>query len=145
MEPLASSAPFMPPIGSTQQCHILLFGDLTTSFEDDLRQLLHCKSDAPLQSFFDQVNLALRQELALLPAEEQEWAPRFTDLIDLMASIDGTAGAQALRFGLLCVYQLGRFIQYALLPFPERSIAAYQRNTHLLLAPIPTLMHQTPT
>ncbi|KAL8725152.1 MAG: hypothetical protein Q9166_007527 [cf. Caloplaca sp. 2 TL-2023] len=104
------SATLIPPVDSFQQCDVLLFGDLTIAFEDDLRQLLHCKSNATLQSFFDQVALAFRQEFALLPAEEQGWLPHFTDLVDLIANIDGTVGAQALRFGLLCVYQLGRFI-----------------------------------
>ncbi|KAL8896686.1 MAG: hypothetical protein Q9192_002952 [Flavoplaca navasiana] len=100
----------MPPIGGTQQCHVFLFGDLTVAFEDDLRQLLHCKDNAPLQSFFDQVGLAFRHEFALLAAKEREWLPLFTDLIDLMANIDGTTGSPALKFSLLCVYQLGRFI-----------------------------------
>lgn len=106
-----SSAPFMPPIENGQQCHVYLFGDLTVAFEDDLRQLLHCKDDAPLQSFFDQVSLAFRHEFALLAAKEREWLPLFTDLIDLMANMDGTTGSSALKFSLLCVYQLGRFIQ----------------------------------
>jgi len=101
----------MPPINDTEGFNVYLFGDLTSSFEDDLRQLLHCKDNALLQSFFDQVNLAYRQEFASLPVEQQEWLPRFTDLVDLTASLDESFGAQALRFGLLCVYQLGRVIQ----------------------------------
>jgi naphtho-gamma-pyrone polyketide synthase len=105
-----SSAPFMPPIKEIERCSIFLFGDLTGPFEDDLRQLLHCKSNALLQSFFDQVNLAYRQEFAALPAEQQEWLPRFTDIVDLVSNLDGTTGARALRFSLLCVYQLGRLI-----------------------------------
>lgn len=110
MEPVVSSAPFMPPIHAMERGQIYLFGDLTGPFEDDLRQLLHCKDNALLQSFFDQVNLAYRQEFALLPAEQQEWLPRFTDLVDLVSNFEGSLGARALRFGLLCVYQLGRFI-----------------------------------
>ncbi|KAL8653253.1 MAG: hypothetical protein Q9210_002207 [Variospora velana] len=100
----------MPPIEKGQQCHVFLFGDLTAAFEDDLRQLLHCKDDAPLQSFFDQVSLAFRHEFALLAAKEREWLPYFTDLIDLTANMDGMTGSLALKFSLLCVYQLGRFI-----------------------------------
>jgi naphtho-gamma-pyrone polyketide synthase len=111
MEPVVSSAPFMPPIKAMERGQIFLFGDLTGPFEDDLRQLLHCKSNTLLQSFFDQVNLAYRQEFALLPAELQQWLPRFTDLVDLVSNFGKSVGAQALKFGLLCVYQLGRFIQ----------------------------------
>ncbi|PVH92616.1 hypothetical protein DM02DRAFT_677379 [Periconia macrospinosa] len=110
MGPVVSSAPFMPPIDAIERCSIYLFGDLTGPFEDDLRQLLHYKSNALLQSFFDQVNFAYRQEFAALPTEQQEWLPRFTDTVDLLSNLDGTTGAPALRFSLLCVYQLGRFI-----------------------------------
>ncbi|KAL8727579.1 MAG: hypothetical protein Q9181_005663 [Wetmoreana brouardii] len=113
MEPRVSSTLFVPPLGSAQECHVLLFGDLTIAFEDSLCQLLHCKNNTSLQSFFGQVNLAFRHEFALLPSEEQEWFPRFTDLVDIIANFDGTVGAQALRFSLLCVYQLGRFIKYS--------------------------------
>ncbi|CAI6237317.1 unnamed protein product [Periconia digitata] len=110
MGPVVSSAPFMPPIDAVERCSVFLFGDLTGPFEDDLRQLLHCKNNAVLQAFFDQVNLGYRQEFAALPAEQQEWLPRFTDLVDLVSNLDGTTGAHVLRFSLLCVYQLGRFI-----------------------------------
>lgn len=106
-----SSAPFMPPISKSKQCSIFLFGDLTGPFEDDLRQLLHCKSNATLQSFFEQVNHAYRHEFAALPSEQQDWFPRFTDLVDLVSDLEGKIGSRALKFGLLCVYQLGRVIQ----------------------------------
>ncbi|KAH7076878.1 hypothetical protein BKA63DRAFT_468889 [Paraphoma chrysanthemicola] len=104
----------MPPISENRECNIFLFGDLTGPFEDDLRQLLHCKSNAMLQSFFEQVNLAYRQEIAALPSEQQDWFPRFTDIVDLVSNHERTIGTSPLRFGLLCVYQLGRIIhQYA--------------------------------
>lgn len=111
MEAVVSSAPFIAPIDSFEHCQIFLFGDLASPFEDDLAQLLHCKNNALLQSFFDQVNRAYRTEFATLPAEQQEWLPRFTDLVDLVSNLNSTIGARALRFGLLCVYQLGRLIQ----------------------------------
>jgi hypothetical protein len=111
MEPAVTSPLFMPPIGSPQQCNILVFGDLTISFEDDLRQLLHCKSNALMQSFFDQISQAFQQEFAQLPSQHQEWFPRFNDLVDLMANLDGMIGTPALRFGLLCVYQIVQLIK----------------------------------
>lgn len=101
----------MPPIEDTRQANVFLFGDLTTPFENDLRQLLHCKSNALLQSFFERVNLAYRREFALLSTEQQEWLPRFTDLVDLMANFEGLIGASAMRCSLLCVYQIGRYLQ----------------------------------
>lgn len=111
MEPVISSAPFMPPITTNKECNIFLFGDLTGPFEDDLRQLLHCKSNAMLQSFFEQVNLAYRHEIAALSSEQQDWFPRFTNIVDLVSNHERMIGSRALKFGLLCVYQLGRVIQ----------------------------------
>ena len=121
MDNLIQSAPFMPPIGDNTQCHVFLVGDLTLSFEQDLRQLLHVKDNASLQSFFELVAFAFRQEFASLPLAEQDWLPRFTTVIDLLANLDGTEGAAAVRFALLSVYQLGRFIRYDLwILFGER-------------------------
>lgn len=105
------SATLASSVDSSEPCHVLLFGDLTTDFEDDLFQLLHRKSNATLESFFDQVNMAFRQEFSLLSTEEQGWLPQFTDLVDLAANMDDAVSAQALRSSLLCVYQLGRFIK----------------------------------
>nr|P9WET5.1 RecName: Full=Non-reducing polyketide synthase Preu4; Short=NR-PKS Preu4 [Preussia isomera]UNY67716.1 polyketide synthase Preu4 [Preussia isomera] len=121
MEAVVSSAPFIAPIDSFEHCQIFLFGDLASPFEDDLAQLLHCKNNALLQSFFDQVNRAYRTEFATLPAEQQEWLPRFTDLVDLVSNLNSTIGARALRFGLLCVYQLGRLIHSDVLPHVDTS------------------------
>jgi hypothetical protein len=64
-----------------------------------------------LQSFFEQCSLGFRQEIAALPIEQQEWLPRFTDLVDLVSNLDVKLGVPALRAGLLCIYQLGRLIQ----------------------------------
>lgn len=112
MDDLVQSTSFMPPVDGTTQCHIFLFGDLTLAFEQDLRQLLHVKDNASLLAFFDHVAGAFRHEFSLLPAREQEWLPRFTTLIDLLANLDGTEGAPATRFALFCLHQLGRFIWY---------------------------------
>jgi len=81
-----------------------LVGDLTLTFEQDLRQLLHVKDNANLQSFFDNVSFAFRQEFVSLPLAEQDWLPRFTTLVDLVANLDGTEGAPALMVALLCTY-----------------------------------------
>ena len=103
---LIQSPPFMPPIKT-----IIVFGDLTYSFQRDLQQLLHIKGNASLADFFARVSFAFRQEFALLTQLEQKWLPRFTGLTDLLESIDKTEGAPVIRFALLCVYQIGRFIR----------------------------------
>ena len=106
MENLIQSAPFMPPIRT-----IIVFGDLTHSFQQDLQQLVHVKGNANLAEFFIRISFAFRHEFASLPHLEQEWLPRFTELVDLLENVNQAEGAPALRFALLCVYQIGRFIR----------------------------------
>ncbi|OCK90224.1 polyketide synthase [Cenococcum geophilum 1.58] len=114
----------MPPIRT-----IIVFGDLTYSFQRDLQQLLHIKDNANLADFFARVSFAFRREFALLSQREQEWLPRFTDLVDLLENVGRTEGAPAVQFALLCLYQIGRFIGHfgkpaMVYPTPE--------NTYLL-------------
>lgn len=112
MGDLVQSPPSTPPSHNSTHCQVFVFGDLAISFEQDLRQLLHVKDNGSLHSFFNQVAFAFRQEIASLPASVQEWFPRFTTLIDVLANFDELEGAPALRFALLSVYQLGRFVRY---------------------------------
>ena len=97
-----------------ESCQVFLFGDLTVPFEDDLRQLLHTKGNGSLSSFLDQAGFALREEFGQLASRQQELLPRFTTLIDLLFKINESGGAPALRFALLCLYQIGQFIRYEL-------------------------------
>ncbi|KAL9079181.1 MAG: hypothetical protein Q9157_001932 [Trypethelium eluteriae] len=122
MDDLIQSTPFMPP-----NREIIVFGDLTYSFQRDLQQLLHIKDNAHLADFFSRASFALRREFALLSQQEQEWLPRFTNLVDLLENVDGTKGAPALRFSLLCLYQIGRFIGHfgkpiTAYPTPESTL-----------------------
>jgi hypothetical protein len=89
---------------------VLVFGDLTATFEEDLTRLLHCKGHAILQTFFEHVAAELRSELTHLPVAHQKWMPRFTTLIDLAYNAKDTKAAPALRFTLLTVYQIGRIL-----------------------------------
>jgi naphtho-gamma-pyrone polyketide synthase len=90
--------------------HIILFGDSTVAFEDDLRQLLHHKVNGSLQSLFDGASLVFRREFASLPVDRRAWLPQFTTLLDLLDRLEGTVGAPALKSGLLCLYQIARII-----------------------------------
>ena len=113
MDDLVQSTRFMPPIADTMQsCQVFLFGDLTTPFEEDLRQLLHVKGNETLRSFFDRVGFAFREELGKLPASQQDLFPRFTTVVDLLSKLGETEGAPALKFALLCLCQIGHFIRY---------------------------------
>ena len=106
MNNIVQSAPSMAPMRS-----IIVFGDLTYSFQRDLQQLIHVKGNANLTDFFTRVSFAFRHEFASLPQLEQKWLPRFTELADLLENVNQTDGAPAVRFALLCVYQIGRFIR----------------------------------
>ena len=112
MDDLVQSTPCVPPIDTMLKCDIFVFGDLTHNFDEDLQQLLHVKGNASLSDLFNRVACAFRHEFAKLARHEQDWLPRFTSLIDLSANFECLEGAPAMRFALLCLYQLGRFIQY---------------------------------
>ena len=90
---------------------IVVFGDLTYSYLRELKQLIHIRGNASLSDFFTRVSFAFRHEFASLPLLEQNWLPRFTELADLLENVNQTEGAPALRFALLSVYQIGRFIR----------------------------------
>ena len=106
---LSSSLYLSSPIMDT--CQIFLFGDLIVPFEEDLRQLLHVKGNGSLSSFFDQVSFAFREQFGKLSSRQQDLLPRFTTLVDLLFRLKDSQGAPALRFALLCLYQLGKFIR----------------------------------
>ncbi|KAK3331714.1 polyketide synthase, partial [Cercophora scortea] len=92
---------------------VLVFGDLSSSgFEDELRKLLHLKTNPLLDAFFEQVGFALRRIIGGLPSEQQDWFPRFTTLIDLVARLGETAATPVLRFLVLSVYEVAQFIVY---------------------------------
>ncbi len=95
-------------------CQIFLFGDLTVSFEGDLRQLFHVKDNPTLRSFFERVSYAFRAEVSKLPARQQAWFPHFTTIVDLLSKLGETEGTPALSFALLCVCEIGQFIRYEL-------------------------------
>lgn len=90
---------------------IFLFGDQTSAFEADLRQLLHVKDNEVLTSFLTKANLALRLEITKLPPSQQEQFPRFSTLIDLLNGFRKYGSHPALELGLLCLNQLARFIK----------------------------------
>lgn len=91
--------------------NVYVFGDQTNAFESDLTQLLHVKDCEVLQSFFEQVSFALRLEISRLPLHQQEWFPRFTSIVDLLARYSEDRSNPALGLSLLCLNQLARFIK----------------------------------
>ena len=97
-----------------ESCQVFVFGDLTLPFEEDLRQLLHTKGNGTLSSFFDQVGFAFREEFGKLASRQQYLLPSFTTLVDLLFKLKKSEGAPALKFALLCLYQVGQFIRYEL-------------------------------
>ncbi|XP_044721728.1 starter unit:ACP transacylase in aflatoxin biosynthesis domain-containing protein [Hirsutella rhossiliensis] len=105
---------------TSKTAELLLFGDLTASFEADLNRLLHVSQDEALTSFFERVAFSLREELGRHSSAVQDMFPRFTTLIDLVARLGETEGAPVLQFCLMTVCQLAKFIHFAKdRPFPR--------------------------
>ena len=95
----------------TRRCQVLLFGDLSlVHFEEQLRRLLHVKTNPLLTSFFDRVNYSLRRLLEKLPSGQQDLFPRFTTLIDLLSRFGETDGTPVLAFFLLSVHEVAQYI-----------------------------------
>lgn len=114
MSPLVQSSAFAPhqhEITEETPCQIFLFGDITIEFEEDLRQLLHVKQNECLKEFFEQVNYALRVEVAKLPTAQRVFFPKFTTLIDLVSRYKEAEGNPALVLSLFCTTQVARFIK----------------------------------
>ena len=95
-------------------CGVYFFGDQTNSFESELTQLLHVKGCEVLSSFVERSQYALRLEISKLPVSQQEWFPRFTSLIDLLARKSDSGSNPALELALMCASQLACFIRYGL-------------------------------
>lgn len=90
---------------------VFVFGDQTSLSIVDLRQLLHVNDNTFLSSFLDSANYALRVEIADLPVIKQEWFPRFTTFLDLLAESHQSGNNPALGLALQCTNQLARFIR----------------------------------
>ncbi|KAI5463837.1 hypothetical protein BGZ63DRAFT_423145 [Mariannaea sp. PMI_226] len=93
-------------------CKLLLFGDLSVTFEDDLRALLHVQDNPLLSAFLEQVGARIRDEIGNLSIHTQGLFPRFTTLIDLVSKLGETEGTPVLRFCLLSVCQIGQFLDF---------------------------------
>lgn len=93
---------------------VYVFGDLACPFEEDLKQLLHHKSNPSLQAFLRLAAAALRKEFGALPAAQRQWLPPFTSVVDLVSGYETSTAAPAVRSALLTLYQVGRFIRFAL-------------------------------
>ncbi|CAM1511659.1 Fc.00g091720.m01.CDS01 [Cosmosporella sp. VM-42] len=109
-----------------ESCRVLLFGDLSFAFEDDLKALLHVRDNPLLSSFFEQVGARIRDEIGCLGTQRQGLFPRFTTLIDLVSKLGETEGTPILRFCLLSICQVGQFINYygrsgRLYPTPQNT------------------------
>ncbi|KAF4982434.1 hypothetical protein FZEAL_1952 [Fusarium zealandicum] len=83
-----------------KSCKILLFGDLSCSFEDDLRALLHIHDNPLLTSFFEQAGARIREEIGKLPTSQQSFFPRFTTLIDLIGQYINYYGRNGRQYPL---------------------------------------------
>ncbi|KAH7134406.1 hypothetical protein EDB81DRAFT_903350 [Dactylonectria macrodidyma] len=95
-----------------RSCRVILFGDLSVAFEDNLRALLHVRDNPLLSSFLEQVGARIRDEIGGLGTQRQLLFPHFTTLIDLVSKLGETEGTHVLRFCLLSICQVGQFLDY---------------------------------
>src|SRR5947209_2954893 len=96
------------------QGRIYLFGDQTNDFVPDLRQLLRIQDSPLLTAFLEKTHIALRQEISQQGREIQDFHPRFSRVVDLLAAYSTDLdSAPVLASTLTAIYQLGSFIRYA--------------------------------
>ncbi|KAL9606585.1 MAG: hypothetical protein Q9179_000239 [Wetmoreana sp. 5 TL-2023] len=67
---------------------ILLFGDQSIDYHNNLREKLHQKNNSILSSFFEKTNAALREEVALQSGLVRDTIPSFSTLFDLVDWFD---------------------------------------------------------
>ncbi|KAF7559526.1 hypothetical protein G7046_g4638 [Stylonectria norvegica] len=123
-----------------ESCRIILFGDLSFAFEDDLKALLLIRDNPLLTSFLEQVGARVRDEIGCLSSQRQSLFPRFTTLIDLLSKLGETEGTPILRFCLLSICQIGQFIKYfqcspSLKPVSHTCISYYGRSGRVYPTP----------
>ncbi|KAK1751945.1 polyketide synthase for naphthopyrone YWA1 [Echria macrotheca] len=95
------------------QGRIYLFGDQTNDFVPDLRQLLRIQDSPLLTAFLEKTHIALRQEISQQGREIQDFLPRFSRVVDLLAAYSTDIdSAPVLASTLTAIYQLGSFISY---------------------------------
>jgi Starter unit:ACP transacylase in aflatoxin biosynthesis len=63
---------------------VFLFGDQTGDYRDFLRKALKRKDFPLVESFLDQVSIALRDEISRLPRKYRERTPNFASISDLV-------------------------------------------------------------
>ncbi|KAL4892273.1 hypothetical protein BDV59DRAFT_208603 [Aspergillus ambiguus] len=95
---------------NSQQVYV--FGDQTTSFDQNLAELLQAKNNTIVASFLERSCHALRQEISRLSSSKQKLFPRFTSLTDLVSRHHEEPGNPAISGALTCIYQLACFINY---------------------------------
>ena len=88
-----------------------IFGDQTSDYSKELRDLVHSNKDHLLIAFFEQTCLALRTEIGNLPHQQQHVIARFSNFSELAAFERAESFHPALDQALSCAYQLALFIE----------------------------------
>ena len=91
--------------------NVLLFGDQTADQSSLLRKVVNRRENALLQTFLDQVSVALREETRKLPKTVRDAIPDFLTLSHLIEAYfeKGTKVSQ-LESCLVTIAQLSHFI-----------------------------------
>lgn len=89
---------------------VYIFGDQTAHVASKLQDLLQIKGNNTLTSFLFEGYLAIRQEIARLPASEQDDLPQTETLGLLLDAIKKGKRHPALDSALLCLYEIGEYV-----------------------------------
>ncbi|KAL9030755.1 MAG: hypothetical protein Q9196_001159 [Gyalolechia fulgens] len=95
------------------EMNILLFGDQTTDYHDNLRKKLHQKDNPVLSSFLEKTSAALREEVALQPRVVRDTIPSFFSLLELVNWFDESNVANpAVESAVCTTCQIACLINY---------------------------------
>lgn len=88
----------------TPPLSLYFFGDQESQFRDNLGALLLTGGNPILNTFFDKVALAIRQEVQTLSWSQREQFPSFCNILDLLAIDASKPFHPALQLALSSVY-----------------------------------------
>lgn len=111
---------------------VLFFGDLSSSFDVGLGDLVGRKDNPLLTTFFERATFALREEIGTLSFVQREETSlvRFTSFIELLARLRKSPSPHpALEKALTSVHQFARFIRFGL---PRRNFIKKAKAMQLL-------------
>lgn len=101
----------LPPTAMDNKACIYVFGDQSTSFLDDLQELVVINDDATLRHFLSQSFHTIAQEVISLPILERRSFLRVETLGLLLELYRTHQPHPALENAFLCIFQVAHYLQ----------------------------------